>query len=124
LVTLVFGFGAVIKGSGGLHLPIAARVILALALAEFVGAAIMSLLANRPRAYKPLGVKSDLQRMVTDLWFIEADDARRSLADFRVGEVDRWRDNNKIKAAHLQRAIVMECCGIAFLAASIVAIIL
>jgi hypothetical protein len=124
LVTLVFGFGTLIKGTGGMHIPIAARIILALALVAFVGAAIMSLLTNRPRSYKPLGVEADLRRMVTELWLISADSARRSIAEFRVGEVDRWRDNNKVKAAHLQRAIAMECCGIGLLAASVAVIVL
>jgi hypothetical protein len=123
LVSLVFGFGALIKGQRGPHLPSAARILLALALLSFVVAAVMSLLTNRPRMYKPFGVKADLQRMVTDLWAISADSARRSVAEFRVGEVDRWRDNNKIKAAHLQRAIALECCGIGLLAASMVAIL-
>ncbi|MGO9779863.1 MAG: hypothetical protein ACLPKE_06350 [Streptosporangiaceae bacterium] len=120
LVSLVFGFGALIKGQENPHLPLAARILLALALAAFVLAAVVSLLTNRPRAYKPLGVRDDLQRMVADFWSISADHARRSIAEFRVGEVDRWRDNNKLKASDLQRAIAMECCGIGLLAASII----
>jgi len=125
LVSLVFGFGAVVKGQGNAaRLPTGARVLLAAALLAFVLAAVMSLMVNRPRAYRPLGVKADLQRMVAELWAIPADYARRSVAEFRVGEVDRWRDNNKIKAAYLQRAIAIECCGIGLLAASMVVILL
>lgn len=123
LVTLVFGFGTLIRGQGGPHLPLVARVLVALALGTFIVAAVMSLFTNRPRSYRPLGVRPDLQRMVGDLWSISADSARHSIAEFRVGEVDRWRDNNKIKAADLQRAIAMECCGIGLLAASIVVIL-
>lgn len=123
LVTLVFGFGTLIKGQESFHLSLATRIILALALVSFVVAAVMSLLTNRPHAYKPLGVKTDLQRMVFELWSIPAGSARRSVAEFRVGEVDRWRDNNMIKAANLQRAIAMECCGIGLLAASMVVIL-
>lgn len=123
LVSLIFGFGALIKGQGSLHLPQAARVFLVLALVAFVIAAIMSLLTNRPRPYKPLGVKPDLERMVADLWSISGDKAQRSIAEFRVGEVDRWRDNNKIKAAHLQRAIAMECWGIGSLVISMIIIL-
>ena len=59
LVSPVFGFGVVIKGQGAPHLPAAARVLLASALLAFVVAAVMSLLTNRPRDYKPLGVKAD-----------------------------------------------------------------
>lgn len=123
LVSLVFGFGTLIKGQRGPHLPAGARVLLASALLAFVVAAVMSLLTNRPRAYKPLGVKSDLTKMVTELWKIPGDSARRSVAEFRVGEVNRWRDNNRIKAAYLQRAIALECCGIGLLAASMVVIL-
>jgi hypothetical protein len=122
LVTLVFGFGTFIKGQGNFHPPLSARIILALALVSFVVATVMSLLTNRPRAYKPLGVKTDLQRMVFELWSIPADSARRSIAEFRVQEVDRWRDNNMVKSANLQRAIAMECCGIGLLAASMIVI--
>jgi hypothetical protein len=123
LVSLVFGFGTLLKGQRGPHLSAGARVLLASALLAFVVAAVMSLLTNKPRAYKPLGVKSDLTRMVTELWKITGDNARRSVAEFRVDEVDRWRDNNKIKAAYLQRAIAMECCGIGLLAASMAVIL-
>lgn len=123
LVSLVFGFGTLLKGQRGPHLSAGARVLLASALLAFVVAAVMSLLTNKPRAYKPLGVKSDLTRMVTELWKITGDNARRSVAEFRVDEVDRWRDNNEIKAAYLQRAIAMECCGIGLLAASMAVIL-
>ena len=123
LVSLVFGFGALIRGQAGPHLPIASRGLLGLALLAFVLAAVMSLLTNRPRAYRPLGVQADLRKMVSELWGISADGALHSIAEYRVGEVDRWRDNNKAKAAHLQRAIALECSGIGLLAASIVVIL-
>jgi hypothetical protein len=123
LVTLVFGFGTFIKGQGGFHLPLPSRIILTLALFAFVMAAVLSLLTNRPRAYNPFGVKTDLQRMVGELWSTPRDSARHSIARFRVGEIDRWRDNNKVKAANLQRAIAMECVGIGLLAASMVVIL-
>lgn len=125
LVSLIFGFGALVKGQGATpRLPAEARVLLALALLAFVTAAVMSLLTNRPRDYKPFGVKADLEKMVAEYWSISGDSARRSVAEFRTGEVDRWRDNNKIKAAYLQGAITLECCGIALLAASIVTILI
>jgi hypothetical protein len=123
LVSLVFGFGALIKGQRGPHLPLGTRVLLASALIAFVVAAVMSLLTNKPRAYKPLGVKADLEKMVTEYWHISGQNSRRSIAEFRVGEVDRWRDNNKIKAAYLQRAIAIECIGIGLLAASMIVIL-
>jgi hypothetical protein len=96
---------------------------LGLALFAFVMAAVMSLLTNTPRSYNPLGVKADLQRMVGELWSTPGDSARRSISRFRVDEIDRWRDNNKIKARNLQRAITMECLGIGLLAASMVVIL-
>jgi hypothetical protein len=124
LVSLVFGFGAVVKGQGAVpRFPTGARVLLALALLAFVAAAVMSLITNRPRDYKPLGVKNDLEKMVSEYWSISGDSALRSVAEFRTGEVDRWRDNNKIKAVYLQSAITLECCGIALLAASLVTIL-
>jgi hypothetical protein len=55
---------------------------------------------------------------------LPADNARRPIAEFRVGEASRWRDNNKIKAAYLQRAIAVERRGIGLLAASMVVILL
>jgi len=124
LVSLIFAFGALVRGQEAVpRLPMAARVLLALALLAFVTAAVMSLLTNAPRDYKPFGVKADLEKMVKDYWSIPPDDARRAIADFRTSEVDRWRDNNKVKAAYLQRAITLECIGIALLAASIAVIL-
>ena len=124
LVSLVFGFGALLKGQGAApRLPGSSRVLLALALLAFVAAAVMSLLTNRPRDYKPFGVKASLERMVEEDWFIPADDARRLIAEFRTGEVDRWRDNNKAKAAYLQWAITLECVGIALLAVAMTVIL-
>lgn len=121
LVSLLFGFNAIVSDGGSSDLPVGARVFLAGALVSFVAAAVMSLLANSPRDYVPFSVEKDLGRMVgDDLWRIAADSARRSIAEFRVREIDRWRDNNGAKAAHLQHAVAAECVGIGLLAIAVI----
>jgi hypothetical protein len=86
LVSLLFGFTAVVDGDEPTEFG---KVLLGAALLFFVAATILSLLANRPRDYVPLSVKKDLVPMVTDdeIWQLSADDARRSLAEFRVREM-------------------------------------
>jgi hypothetical protein len=118
LVSLLFAFGTAFQRVA--EPPLVARTLIGVALAAFVAAVLMSLLANRPVDYRPLGVKNDLERMVnTELWFSTADSARRSISEYRVSEVDTWRNNNKVKAAHLQYAIAAESVGIGLLAASV-----
>jgi hypothetical protein len=120
LVTLLFGFASLTKSSQATGLPVLARAFLIAAMAAFLVAILGSLRINQPVNYSPLGVKKDLQRMVTDeLWFDAAAVGRRAIAEFRVGEIDRWREQNGVKARQLQRAIVAESAGVALLAVSV-----
>jgi hypothetical protein len=120
LVSLLFGFQAVVRKPAGPDQPAGVRVLLAASLVCFVAAVLLGLTANRPVDHRPLGVKTDLRRMVgDDFWSAGADSARRGIAAYRVEEIDLWRDNNKTKASILQRAIQAESLAIALLAASV-----
>jgi hypothetical protein len=120
LVTLLFGFASLTKSTQSTGLPVLARAFLVAGMASFLVAILDSLRINRPVNYSPLGVKKDLQRMLTDdLWFDAAAVGRRAIAEFRVGEIDRWREENGHKARRLQRAIIAESAGVALLAVSV-----
>ena len=120
LVTLLFGFASLTKSQQSAGLPLLARVVLLAAMAAFLVAILESLRINRPVNFSPLGVKKDLQRMVTDeLWSDSAAVGRRAIAEFRVGEIDRWREENGRKARALQRAIIAESAAVALLATSV-----
>lgn len=120
LVTLLFGFASLAKTQSAAPVPVATRVLLLAALAAFLAATLGGLRVNRLVNYSPLGVSNDLRRMVSDeLWNQDAPVGRQAIAEFRVDEIDRWREENGRKARRLQRAIAAESCGVAFLAVSI-----
>jgi hypothetical protein len=119
LVTLLFGFSALTRTQQAAPLPVITRLLLIAAMVAFLIAALMSLGINRPVNYAPLGVKTDLQLMVSDMWRDSAADGQWLIAKFRVGEIDRWREANGAKARRLQRAIWAESLGVALLAGSV-----
>lgn len=125
LVTLLFGFSTIAKAQNSPPVPVLARILLIAALVAFLLAAVLCLAINRPVDHSPLGVERDLRRMVTDeLWNDVANNARWAIAEFRVDEIDRWRENNGRKARRLQNAVVAESCGVVLLAASVVVLLL
>ena len=120
LVSLVFGFGTSIGGHGFSSLSAAARIFLLCALLSFVSAAVISLLAFRPRPYL---VKSELEKLLTSP-IESADNSRASIAKLRLSEINHWQDTNKPKANLLLSAITAECFGIILLAVSMLVVIL
>lgn len=121
LVTFLFGFAALLRTQQQTALPAATRYLLAAALGCFLTAALSSLRVNGPVNHQPLGVKKDLRKMVTDeLWNDDEVVAKRAIAEFRVGEIDRWRDGNGRKARQLQRASTAEAVGVLLVAAAVV----
>ena len=90
LVSLVFGFGTSIGGHGIPSLSVAARILLLFALLSFVAAAVISLLALRPRPYL---VKSELEKLLTNP-MNSADNPRTSIAKLRLSEINHWQTTN------------------------------
>lgn len=122
LVSLLFAFLAALGKPA--TLGVGAKLSLAAAMTMFVLACVWSLLVNKPQSYTPLGVKSDMERMVTDeYWNAPADDAILALAKFRLREVDTWRNNNGAKARNLHRAFASESFAVFLLAVSLLQLI-
>ena len=120
LTTLVFGFAAVVKGVGAPALPVLTRLSLVAALTCFLAAALLALRINQPVDYSPLGVKTDLEGLLKDeLWEEPVETGVRSIASFRVGEIDRWRNSSGRKAQYLYRAIAAESAGVGLLVVSV-----
>lgn len=120
LVTLVLGFSAFGSARQATTISVPARVLLLAALLALLAAAVASLRINQPVDYSPLGVNKDLRMMLTDeLWEDTSVVARRAIAEFRVGEIDRWREENGRKARRLQIAFIAESTGVALLVASV-----
>jgi hypothetical protein len=83
-------------------------------------AALLSLRINQPVDYRPFGVKTDLKRMLSDeLWEESTEVGVRSIALFRIGEIDRWRTSNGRRAQLLFLAIAAESAGVGLLAVSV-----
>lgn len=125
LVTLLLGFAGLNGSKGGPPLPSAASWPLVAAMAVFVLAALTGLAANLPVSHSPLSVKRDLKRMVhDDLWQQPRDVGLQAVAEFRVGEIDRWRDANGKKAKALRIGIGAEILAVALLAVAASVILL
>jgi hypothetical protein len=120
LVSLIFGFSALIKGREITHLPVAPKALLSIALISFVVAAFASLFTIKPRGYP---VKSDWEKALRE-WIMSARDARTSIANLHLREIGHWQGTNDTKARYLASAIAVECIGIGFLAFSLLVIIL
>jgi hypothetical protein len=123
LVTLLFGFISIVKTQGAPTVPMLARLFLVGALIVLLISALLGLRINSPVDYSPLGVKNDLHPMVEEHWNGTENDARQSVAEFRVEEIDRWRTENGRKAHLLQRAFLAQSCGVALLALCVVVLL-
>jgi hypothetical protein len=125
VVTLVFGFTAVVKGSTALHIPDTARLELLVAVVLLLIAVAMALVIGLPRTYLEVE-KEGLDQMVTENAWInpEAVEARRTTAEANVGIILSARGVNATKATLLSAAFVLEVLGIVSLALSAMAILL
>jgi hypothetical protein len=120
LVSLVFGFSALIKGREITRLAVAPKALLSIALISFVVAAFAALFTIKPRNYP---VKSDWEKALRD-WVMSARNAQTAITNLHLREIGHWQGTNDTKARYLASAIAVECAGIGFLAVSLLVIIL
>lgn len=120
LVSLLFGFSALIKGREVTNLPTAPKAFLSAALISFVAAAAASLLTIMPRRYQ---IESDWKELLTD-WLKSPSNTWIDVLNLRLREISHWERTNNTKAGYLVAAIAAECAGVAFLAASMLVVIL
>lgn len=94
LVSLVFGFGILIKGKQITSLPETPRVLLVLALISFIVAAIIALFAIMPRTYP---VESAWKK-VLDSWIVSPSETWESVTKLHLEELHHWLKTNDLKA--------------------------
>lgn len=120
LVSLVFGFGTLIKGRQITSLSEAPRILLVSALIFFVAAAIIALFTIMPRNDP---VESAWKKVLSS-WIASPSETWESITNFRLEELHHWLGTNGLKAKILLAAIVAECLGISLLAVSMLVVIL
>ena len=124
LVSLIFGF-AVFAGTRAIHLPLGAKLLLGAGLVAFLLAAVFGLRINRPLStyYAPVAVSSLRRAVEPENWTGDGIEASRRVAEYRVSELDSWRNGNGLKANALHRAVAAETAGVALIAAGILVLI-
>jgi hypothetical protein len=105
LVTFLLAIIGLVSRSGELHLAAAAKALIIGALIGFLAAAILAMYAVRPRTYSGMD-RADLRAISTEgAWKAPSTYAGPRIASALVSLIDRSRDMNRIKAAHLGWAI-------------------
>ena len=124
LVSLIFGF-AIFAGAKSINLPLAVKILIGLGLGAFLLAAIFGLAINRPLAsyYAPVAVSSLRRAVEPENWVGDMVEASRKMSEFRVSELDSWRNGNGLKANSLHRAVAAETAGVALITAGILVLI-
>ena len=124
LVTLLLAIIGLVSGPGGVQLGAAAKALIVGALVCFLAAAVLAMLAVRPRTYSGMD-RADLKAISTEhAWKAPGAYAGPRIASALVDMIDRSRDMNRIKAAQLGWAIGVEVAAIVFLGLTAVAVVL
>jgi hypothetical protein len=125
VVTLVFGFTAVVNGSGALHLPDAARLELFVALFLLLAAVVVAVVVGFPVTYLEVD-KEGLEKMIeaTDWSNPDVIEARRRTSQAATGIIISARKANGDKANLLIVALGLEVLGIVTLALGAMATLL
>ncbi|HEV8681174.1 MAG TPA: hypothetical protein VGS09_00135 [Actinomycetota bacterium] len=124
LVSLLFGLAAIVTSTEGFEAPYAARVLLAVALGFFLGAAVLGIAVNAPRGYEEAA--SDNLRLLTEQEFWEARQAigSRRAAEVRVEILQNARGANGRKARLLLWAMGLEVAAVAIVGAAVVVVLI
>jgi hypothetical protein len=124
LVTLLLGFGGLVKGDKGLALPELAKFTLTGGLIAFVLAAAAGLYLNTPLAYVEVRVEDLRIWLEPRLWEAQSVGGEVRAAEARVEVLAAARALNDRKAIVLVGAIGTEVVAIALLAVAVGAIVL
>ena len=124
LVTLLFGLSALsTKSEATFDLSGFASVVMAFAVALFIGAAILALMVNRPMDY--IGAKpDDIEALLNETPTPSGEAARKDVAFARVIELRAARTNNGKKADALLWAMKLEVAAAAAVAVAVLSILL
>jgi hypothetical protein len=116
LATFVAGKSAEVPLGG------AAKILLVTAVASFVGAAAVSLLANAPRDYRAYS-PSDIDRMVEE-WEYDGTDADYVVGEFAARRLKVAQKLNTQKARLLQGAVALEVLGVGLVGAAAIVVLI
>lgn len=124
LVSLLFGFSALVIGRPGFELDEIPKVLLVASLVAFFSAAIAGIVLNSPRRYREARI-DDLRRLpVPAVWDASHSLGGRRAAQVRITILQAARDVNASKANWLIAAIASEVIAVALLAGGVILIIL
>ena len=123
-VTLALALVAAITGRKDYTVPGLARVFIAGGLACFVAAAVLALITLQVRRQAVLTVETLEKWTSEEAWTSPAEVAQRVIAASTIPLIKDTRDLNRIRAKHLQRAIMAELGAIALLALGILIVLI
>lgn len=123
LVTLLFGIGAVVTKTQGFSPSVAARMLLAAAVAAFALAAVAGIIVNLPLRYTDVDPKQFMPFVEREFWEGPADPAERRVAEARLAVWDKARDQNRWKGLALIAAIVLQVVAVLLVAAAVAQIL-
>jgi hypothetical protein len=119
LVSLLIALSALLLSKNAtLHLNAGSRAVIITAVAAFVAAAILALIANTPRGYADFA-SEDVDRMMNEFDHSEKD-ARWLVAQRRAEILKRAKKLNDGKAHLLQVAVATEVGGVALVALGVI----
>lgn len=123
LVSLLFGFAALVESATSLRLSAPTKVLLIASMILFISAVILGVFVNRPRDYEdvPAGALKTLVKEWTDRDPIEAS---REVADVLVRIIAAARKSNDKKSELLSRAIALEVFAVVALGLSVMSLLL
>jgi choline-glycine betaine transporter len=125
VVTLIFAFTSLIKGSNVSHVPDAARIELMAALAFLLMAVVLALVIGFPRKYEEVDEASLKDHVAKSEWMnSDVAEAHRLMAEVIVGIITTARGYNDDKANLLFWAVALEVVGIVALALSAMSVAL
>ena len=124
LVTLLFGFTAVVAAKDAPQIPAGAKSRLAVALVLIVLAAACSLLIAIPGFYRSVTTEKAAQLTRREFWiYKDVNEAARLVAAAKVDTLRSARRLNTWKSFALIASILAELAGIGFLAAAVVGVL-
>ena len=119
LVTLLFGFSALVTGNASFRLENTARLFLELSLTSFVAAAVLGIITNWPLPYSPVG-EEDLKRLIRpEFWHRSISPAARRVAEDQIETLVEMHRSDNFRGQVLLAAMVVEILAIILLACSV-----
>ena len=126
LTTLLAGLTAVLR-TGGMPLPVASRILLAVALSLFTAAAIAALLGMSPGPYYGLDPEYLRQKVTREGWDEWAREPLRATWEIQVRRVeflDQAHKLNTQRGRFIQTAIGVEALGVIVLVVGTIVLVL